>query len=99
LTWLLTVAEGKGGVLSVVHTFPSTMAQNFWIAIFAWSACFLTTILVSLVTQPRAESELKGLVYGLTALPTDEGVSWYRRPGVLACIVAVMLVVLNIWFR
>jgi SSS family solute:Na+ symporter len=99
LTWLLTVAEGKGGVLSVVHTFPSTMAQNFWIAIFAWSACFLTTILVSLVTHPRAESELKGLVYGLTALPTDEGVSWYRRPGVLACIVAVMLVVLNIWFR
>ncbi len=99
LTWLLTVAEGKGGLLSVVHTFPSTMAQNFWIAIFAWSACFLTTILVSLVTRPRAEAELRGLVYGLTELPTDEGVSWYRRPGVLALIVAAVLVVLNFWFR
>src|ERR1051325_6039140 len=43
LTWLLTVAEGKGGLLAVLHTFPSTMAQNFWIAIFAWSGCFLTT--------------------------------------------------------
>ena len=99
LTWLLTVAEGKGGVIADLHTFPSTMAQNFWIAIFAWSACFVVTILVSLVTRPRAESELTGLVYGLTVLPTDEGVSWYRRPGVLACIVGVVLVVLNVWFR
>ena len=32
-TWLLTVAEGKGGLLGVVHEFPSVMAQNFWIAI------------------------------------------------------------------
>src|ERR1700733_9830061 len=31
----LTVAEGKGGWISAVHTFPSTMAQNFWMAIFA----------------------------------------------------------------
>jgi len=93
------VAEGKGGLLSVVHTFPSTMAQNFWIAIFAWTGCFLATILVSLVTKPRTDSELKGLVYGLTELPTDEGVSWYRRPGVLALIVAAVLVILNFWFR
>jgi SSS family solute:Na+ symporter len=99
LTWLLTVAEGKGGLLSVVHTFPSTMAQNFWIAIFAWSGCFLVTILVSLVTRRRTESELRGLVYGLTELPTDEGVSWYRRPGVLAIIVGVVLVFLSVWFR
>jgi SSS family solute:Na+ symporter len=86
-------------VLAELHTFPSTMAQNFWIAIFAWSTCFLMTIVVSLVTRPRDESELTGLVYGLTKLPTDEGVSWYRRPVVLACIVAVVLVVLNVWFR
>ncbi len=99
LTWLLTIAEGKGGLIAVLHTFPSSMAQNFWIAIFAWSACFLVTILVSLMTQPRPEAELRGLVYGLTELPTDEGVSWYRRPVVLACIVAVVLVVLNVWFR
>jgi SSS family solute:Na+ symporter len=99
LTWLLTVAEGKGGLLAVVHTFPSTMAQNFWIAIFAWSGCFLMSILVSLVTRQRAESELKGLVYGLTEMPSDEGVSWYRRPGVLAVIVAAVLILLNLWFR
>src|SRR4029077_3280168 len=43
----LTVAESKGGWLgTVVHNFPSTMAQNFWIAIFAWSTCLVVTILV-----------------------------------------------------
>ena len=40
LTHGLTLAEGKGGWIANVHTFPSTMAQNFWIAIFAWSALF-----------------------------------------------------------
>ena len=27
-----------------LHTFPSTMAQNFWIAIFAWSDLLLVTV-------------------------------------------------------
>src|SRR5947208_2322820 len=66
LTHGLTAAEGKGGWLGGVHTFPSTMAQNFWIAIFAWTSCFVVTIAVSLATRPRPEAELEGLVYGLT---------------------------------
>src|SRR3954469_22865453 len=51
----LTVAEGKGGWLGTVNTFPSTMAQNFWIAIFAWTTCFVLTIVVSMATRPRPE--------------------------------------------
>ena len=50
LTHGLTVAEGKGGWIADVYHFPSTMAQNFWIAIFAWTTCFVVTIVVSLVT-------------------------------------------------
>ncbi len=94
----LTVAEGKGGWIFVVHTFPSTMAQNFWMAIFAWSVCFVVTIVVSLMTPAKAESELRGLVYGLTEVPSDEGEPWYRRPLVLAFIVCVALIVLNAIF-
>jgi solute:Na+ symporter, SSS family len=94
----LTLAEGKGGWLGVVHQFPSTMAQNFWIAIFAWTTCFVVTILVSLATRPRPERELEGLVYGLTKLRHDEGVSWYKRPAPIAIAVGVMLIVLNLWF-
>src|SRR5262249_49738737 len=44
----LTTAEGKGGFLGVAHAYPSAMAQNFWGAIFAWSACFILTVLISL---------------------------------------------------
>ena len=90
----------KGGwlVASVLHTYPSEMAQNFWTAIFAWSTCFVVTILVSLVTAPRREEELKGLVYSLTVRPREENVVWYERPAVLGCIVLAMTLVLNIIF-
>jgi len=98
LTWGLTVAEGKGGVFGLVHTFPSVMAQNFWIAIFAFTSCFLVTIAVSVVTRKRAESELEGLVYGLTKIRHEEGAKWYERPAVLAVSVLVLAVILNIWF-
>jgi len=98
LTHGLTLAEGKGGWLGTVHTFPSTMAQNFWIAIMAWTTCFVVTIAVSLVTRPRPEADLKGLVYGLTELRHEEGVSWYLRPGPVAIVVAVLVLILNIWF-
>ena len=74
------------------------MAQNFWIAIFAWSACFLVTILVSLVTRPKPDAELHNLVYGLTEIPHDPDLPWYKRPGPLAAIVIAALVVLNILF-
>ena len=95
----LTLAENKGGWLgSVVHTFPSTMAQNFWIAIFAWSTCMAVTIVVSLLSAAKPEGELHNLVYGLTDIPHDAHLPWYKRPLPLAAVVIVALVVLNILF-
>jgi len=95
----LTLAEGKGGWLGSLHTFPSTMAQNFWIAIFAWSTCFVVTAVVSLSTRARPEAELHNLVYGLTAIPHDPSLPWYKRPLPLALVVGAALVVLNLLFR
>jgi solute:Na+ symporter, SSS family len=95
----LTFAENKGGWLgTVVHNFPSTMAQNFWIAIFAWSTCLVVTILVSLLSQPKPEAELHNLVYGLTDIPHDPAPPWYKRPLPLAAVVIVALVFLNLLF-
>ena len=91
----LTVAENKGGWLGVVETFPSSMAQNFWIAIWAWTTCFVVTIAVSLVTKAKPASELHNLVYGLTEVPKEEGVPWYQRPGPLAVFVAILCIALN----
>jgi SSS family solute:Na+ symporter len=94
----LTVAEGKGGWIANLHEFPSSMAQNFWIAITAWTVCFAITIAVSMVTTPRPEKELHGLVYGLTELKHDEGVSWYLRPVPLAIAIGALALFLNFWF-
>ena len=79
-----------------VHQFPSTMAQNLWMAIFAWSTCFAVTLLVSLATQPRPVDELRGLVYSLTPRVVDSNEPWYRRPAMLAIIVGTFVVVLNL---
>jgi len=95
----LTIAEGKGGWLgSTLATYPSVMAQNFWIAIWAWTTCFVVTIAVSLVTSPKADSELHNLVYGLTEIPNDGALPWYQRPAPLAIVVAILLVILNVIF-
>ncbi len=88
----------KGGYLGVVTTFPSELAQTFWTAIVAWSTCFVVTILVSLVTRPRAPEELRGLVYGLTPKPVDTAVPWYERPVALAAVVLAATVRLNLVF-
>jgi len=89
----------KGGWITVLGSYPSEMAQNFWTAIFAWTTCFLTTILVSLVTKRRADSELVGLVYSLTDKPQDNETAWYARPRVLALIVLGLTIFLNVVFR
>jgi len=100
LTWGLTVAEGKGGVLGKLHEFPSTMAQNFWIAIMAWTACFVVTVVVSLMTAPKTFAELKNLVWGATDVPkVDHDRKWYHNPVTLAIIVAVLCIILNIYYR
>jgi SSS family solute:Na+ symporter len=74
------------------------MAQNFWVAIFAWTSCFAITVVVSLTTKARPPRELEGLVYGLTMIPREVGVSWWERPGPLAAVVGAVLVLLNLYF-
>jgi SSS family solute:Na+ symporter len=88
----------KGGWLAITHTYPSGMAQNFWTAIYAWSTCFVVTIVVSLMTRAPEESKLVGLVYSLTPRPEEEPLAWYARPASLAVMVIAGTVLLNIIF-
>jgi len=84
---------------TVLHTYPSEMAQNFWTAIFAWSACFAATIAISLATKRnKSDDELKGLVYALTPRLTDHEIVWYKRPATLAVLVLGLTLVLNVIF-
>jgi solute:Na+ symporter, SSS family len=89
----------KGGWITVVHTYPSEMAQNFWTAIWAFCVCLVATVLISLTTRPRDEQELVGLVYSLTERPSEQHVPWYLRPGALGVVVLCLAVILNVIFR
>jgi SSS family solute:Na+ symporter len=88
----------KGGWLGAVTTYPSEMAQNFWTAIYAWTTCFVVTILVSLLTRRRTDEELRGLVYSLTPRPAAERGPWWRSPERLGVVVIGLVVVLNVIF-
>ena len=79
-----------------MHTYPSEMAQNFWTAIFAWSACFLVTIGVSLATRAPDEASLVGLVRSLTPAPHDPARAWWARPAVVGGAVLAGVVLLNL---
>ena len=89
----------KGGWLgAILHHYPSDMAQNFWTAIWAWTTCFVVTLVISVLTKPRPDEELRGLVYSLTERPRDEGLAWWQKPVTLAVGVLAMTLVLNIIF-
>jgi SSS family solute:Na+ symporter len=100
----LTLATGnapgiKGGYLGVVSTFPSEMAQNFWLASFAFLVCFFLTVGISLATKrTKTDEELKGLVYSMTPRLPDDEKHWILRPAVLGTILLACCVVLNVIF-
>jgi SSS family solute:Na+ symporter len=89
----------KGAFLGTLHTYPSEMAQNFWTAIVAWTACFVSTIVISLLTRrEKSDADLTGLVYALTPKVIDKHLPWYQRPGPLGGVVLGLALVLNILF-
>ncbi len=51
-----------------------------------------------MVTTPKPESELKGLVYGVTEIPSESYVSLWRRPLFWAVVVGVAFAAVNIIF-
>ncbi|MCB9056151.1 MAG: sodium:solute symporter family protein [Chitinophagales bacterium] len=98
LTHGLTTAEGKGGWITNLHTFYSGTSQAFNIAWIAFVVCFIVTAVISLVTKPKEESSLVGLVYSLTPKQKDASKVWYKNPLILGLIILLVTLVLNIIF-
>ena len=89
----------KGGYLGVHAKFPSEMAQNFWLAAFAFSACFILTLVISLATRrTKSDEELKGLVYSLTPKIVDQNQQVWQRPAVVGIVLLICCVILNVIF-
>jgi SSS family solute:Na+ symporter len=98
ITHGLTIAEGKGGWISPIYPISSGMGQAFIVASFSWIANFFITIAVSLVTKPKPDEELKGLVYSLTEKVYGTEKRWYLKPAPLGIILLVITILLNIIF-
>ena len=72
------------------------MAENMYRALWSWVVCVSVTVVVSLLTEPKPDSELVGLVYGVTEIPHEGDMALWQRPIFWAVIVAVVFVILNI---
>ncbi len=77
---------------------------SFVAAGLAFAVDILVSYLVSMVTEPKPDSQLKGLVYSLTPreslreAESAEDRVWYRKPTLLAGISLAIVIALNIAF-
>ena len=86
--------------LGIIALSPNVkdMAENMYRAFWSWIICVLVTVLVSLVTRPKPQFELAGLVYGCTEIPSEHELKLAQRPIFWAGVVCVVFAVLNVIF-
>ena len=98
------------GLWAWVHFYPAAlrfvalspdardMAENMYRALWSLSITVIVTLVVSLCTSAKPDSELKGLVYGATVLPKEDPVAFYKNELFWAAIAVVVFVGLNVMF-
>ncbi|MGH3350010.1 MAG: sodium:solute symporter family protein [Nocardioides sp.] len=97
------LSDGTLGGLSVGVLPLSGQGASFVAAGAAFVVDIVVSVLVSLVTKPKPEGSLKGLVYSETPKEDlvdaeDAGRPWYSRPVPLAGVALVMVIILNVIF-
>jgi SSS family solute:Na+ symporter len=73
-------------------------AQNMFRALWCWLICVIVTVVVSLMTKPKPDSELANLVYGLTPIPHEEKASMFHSPVFWGVVVAIVFLILQVIF-
>ena len=73
------------------------MAENMYRALWSWIVCVLVTVIVSLLTKAKPDSELVGLVYGVTPIPREDNMRLWERPAFWGAVVFVVFVIFNIY--
>ena len=74
------------------------MAENMYRALWSWIVCVIVTVIVSLLTKPKPDAELKGLVYGVTDIPSEGQVPLVHKPVFWGVVVAALFVIVNVLF-
>ena len=98
LTHGLTIVEGKGGWITPLYEIRSGMGQAFIVASVSCIVNFIATIFISLITKPRPEAELKGLVWSLTERTAAYQGKWYSNVVTLGILLLAITIILNIIF-
>jgi SSS family solute:Na+ symporter len=81
-----------------LSSYAKDMAENMYRALWAWIVCVIVTVVVSMFTSPKPVTELVGLVYGATEIPSEGHLPIYKRPIFWAVVVFAILVALNVIF-
>jgi SSS family solute:Na+ symporter len=81
-----------------LSAYAKDMAENMYRALWSCLICATVTVAVSLVTKPKPDKELVGLVYGLTKIPSEGEYPIYKRSIFWVGVVCVVFLVLNIIF-
>jgi SSS family solute:Na+ symporter len=97
------LSEDALGPMSIGAIPLEGQGASFVAAGAAFFADLAISIGVSLVTKPKPDSELRGLVYSLTPRadfhdPAEGRLSWWEQPTKLAGVALVMVIALNIIF-
>jgi len=78
--------------------FAKGLAQAMYQALWSCVTCVVVTVIVTLVTKPRPDEELRGLVYSLTDVPQEQHTSLLQRPAFWGAVALAIFVVLQIIF-
>jgi solute:Na+ symporter, SSS family len=76
----------------------SGLAQDMYQALWASVTCVVVTVIVTFISRPRPDQELRGLVYSLTDVPHEQSTSVWHRPLLWGVLALVLLTVLQIIF-
>lgn len=96
--WLWVKADPSALRYVAFSSHAKDMAENVYRSMWTLIVNLLVTVVVSLFTRPKPDSELKNLVYGLTSLPAGQAIPVLKRPVFWAGVVAAAFVLLNIVF-
>jgi SSS family solute:Na+ symporter len=96
--WLWVKIDASALRYVALSPHAKDMAENMYRALWSWIICVVVTVVVSLLTTPKTDAELQGLVYGVTDIPSEEHVSIFRRPWFWAVVVGILFVIVNVVF-
>lgn len=96
--WVWVKLDPSALSIIALSEYAKDMAENMYRALWCFLIGVVVTVILSLMTKPKPDKELVGLVRGCTELPSEGDLPFWKRPIFWASIVLVVFFALNILF-